>query len=60
MLSGLSGRPSHVVILVSESEDYSVYALMLCPLGDIGVGAMTEWRDIVNVVVDRFKLQMKS
>ena len=60
MLSGLSGRPSHVMMSVSGSEDHSVYALMLCPLGDIGVGAMTEWRDIVNVVVDRFKLQMKS
>ena len=28
--------------------------------GDIGVGAMTEWRDIVNIVVDRFRLQLKS
>jgi len=26
----------------------------------IGVGAMTEWRDIVNIVVDRFRLQLKS
>ncbi|KAJ7749333.1 flavoprotein [Mycena maculata] len=24
--------------------------------GDIGIGAMTEWRDIVNIVVDRFQL----
>ena len=50
----------HAVMSVSESEDRIVYAFMLCPLGDIGVGAMAEWRDIVNVVVDRFKLQMKS
>ncbi|KIM55245.1 hypothetical protein SCLCIDRAFT_1221278, partial [Scleroderma citrinum Foug A] len=28
--------------------------------GDVGVGAMTEWRDIVNIVVDRFRLQLKS
>jgi len=28
--------------------------LLAC--GDIGIGAMTEWRDIVQVVVDEFKL----
>ncbi|KAJ7136097.1 flavoprotein [Mycena epipterygia] len=32
--------------------------LLAC--GDIGVGAMTEWRDIVQVVVDEFKLQTNS
>jgi len=26
----------------------------------LGVGAMTEWRDIVNIVVERFQLQLKS
>ncbi|KAJ8523167.1 hypothetical protein ONZ45_g272 [Pleurotus djamor] len=26
--------------------------------GDIGIGAMTEWRDIVQIVVDRFHLQL--
>lgn len=25
--------------------------------GDIGVGAMTEWKDIVKIVVDRFGLK---
>jgi phosphopantothenoylcysteine decarboxylase len=25
--------------------------------GDVGVGAMSEWRDIVQIVVDRFSLQ---
>jgi len=24
--------------------------------GDVGIGAMTEWRDIVQIVVDRFHL----
>lgn len=24
--------------------------------GDVGVGAMTEWRDIVGIVVDKFAL----
>jgi len=27
--------------------------------GDIGVGAMTEWKDIVNLVVERWKLSLK-
>ncbi|KAF9525531.1 flavoprotein [Crepidotus variabilis] len=26
--------------------------------GDVGLGAMTEWKDIVNIVVDRFQLSM--
>ncbi|KAG8818630.1 hypothetical protein FRC17_010766 [Serendipita sp. 399] len=25
--------------------------------GDVGIGAMTEWREIVNMVVDRYKLE---
>ncbi|KAF7300676.1 flavoprotein [Mycena chlorophos] len=29
--------------------------LLAC--GDLGVGAMTEWREIVQIVVDEFKLQ---
>jgi len=32
--------------------------LLAC--GDIGLGAMTEWRDIVQIVVDRFYLVRKS
>ncbi|KAH9480364.1 putative thymidylate synthase [Psilocybe cubensis] len=28
--------------------------------GDIGVGAMTEWKDIVKIVVDRFQLAPKE
>jgi len=28
--------------------------------GDVGLGAMTEWRDIANLVVDHFKLKLKS
>ncbi|KAF7349210.1 flavoprotein [Mycena sanguinolenta] len=28
--------------------------------GDIGIGAMTEWRDIVHIVVDKFKLHASS
>ncbi|KAF4604857.1 hypothetical protein EYR40_003639 [Pleurotus pulmonarius] len=28
--------------------------------GDIGIGAMTEWRDIVQTVVDRFQLQLNE
>jgi len=24
--------------------------------GDVGLGAMTEWRDIVQIVADKFKL----
>ncbi|KAG6860292.1 hypothetical protein C0995_013028 [Termitomyces sp. Mi166 len=28
--------------------------------GDIGIGAMTEWRDIVKIVVDRFSLVKKN
>ncbi|KZV81115.1 flavo protein [Exidia glandulosa HHB12029] len=28
--------------------------------GDVGVGAMTEWRDIVLIVVNQFKLQRKA
>ncbi|KAJ7236185.1 flavoprotein [Mycena rebaudengoi] len=31
--------------------------LLAC--GDIGIGAMTEWRDIVKIVVDEFKLRRK-
>jgi len=27
--------------------------------GDIGVGAMTEWRDIVQIVVDKYHLTSK-
>ncbi|KAJ4485587.1 flavoprotein [Lentinula aciculospora] len=27
--------------------------------GDVGLGAMTEWRDIVQIVVERFKLVLK-
>jgi len=27
--------------------------------GDVGVGAMTEWRDIVQIVVDKFQLARK-
>ncbi|GJE95450.1 flavoprotein [Phanerochaete sordida] len=27
--------------------------------GDVGLGAMTEWRDIVQIVVDRFDLQRR-
>ncbi|KAJ3874841.1 flavoprotein [Lentinula edodes] len=27
--------------------------------GDVGLGAMAEWRDIVQIVVDRFKLILK-
>jgi len=26
--------------------------------GDIGLGAMTEWRDIVNIVVEKFNLRI--
>ena len=25
--------------------------------GDVGLGAMTEWKDIVQIVVDRFNLK---
>ncbi|KAJ7484669.1 flavoprotein [Mycena latifolia] len=32
--------------------------LLAC--GDIGIGAMTEWRDIVQVVVDKFKLTREA
>ncbi|KAH9851716.1 flavoprotein [Lenzites betulinus] len=28
--------------------------------GDIGIGAMTEWRDIVQIVVDKFSLKQKA
>ncbi|TBU44425.1 flavo protein [Dichomitus squalens] len=28
--------------------------------GDIGLGAMTEWRDIVHIVVDRFNLSKRA
>ena len=28
--------------------------------GDAGVGAMTEWKDVVDVVVQHFKLQRKA
>ncbi|KAJ8080294.1 hypothetical protein PM082_017124 [Marasmius tenuissimus] len=28
--------------------------------GDVGLGAMTEWRDIVNIVVERFNLHQKG
>ncbi|KAG9222438.1 hypothetical protein CCMSSC00406_0002773 [Pleurotus cornucopiae] len=28
--------------------------------GDIGIGAMTEWSDIVQIVVDRFQLERKE
>ncbi|KIP04858.1 hypothetical protein PHLGIDRAFT_31156 [Phlebiopsis gigantea 11061_1 CR5-6] len=28
--------------------------------GDVGLGAMTEWRDIVQIVVDRFQLKRKA
>ncbi|KAI0712446.1 flavoprotein [Earliella scabrosa] len=28
--------------------------------GDVGLGAMTEWRDIVQIVVDRFKLVKRA
>ncbi|KIJ17612.1 hypothetical protein PAXINDRAFT_72561, partial [Paxillus involutus ATCC 200175] len=28
--------------------------------GDIGVGAMTEWKDIVRIVVERMQLQLRS
>ena len=27
--------------------------------GDVGLGAMTEWKDIVHIVVDRFQLVRK-
>jgi phosphopantothenoylcysteine decarboxylase len=28
--------------------------------GDVGLGAMTEWRDIVKIVVDKMKLVRKD
>jgi len=28
--------------------------------GDVGLGAMTEWRDIVKIVVDQMKLVCKD
>ncbi|KAG8756531.1 hypothetical protein FRC14_002971 [Serendipita sp. 396] len=28
--------------------------------GDVGIGAMTEWKDIVGMVVDRYKLELKQ
>lgn len=28
--------------------------------GDIGIGAMTEWKDIVQIVVDRFELKRRE
>ncbi|KIJ62561.1 hypothetical protein HYDPIDRAFT_93825 [Hydnomerulius pinastri MD-312] len=28
--------------------------------GDIGLGAMTEWRDVVGIVVEKMELQLKS
>ncbi|KAJ6571829.1 flavoprotein [Mycena capillaripes] len=44
--------------IVREVVKYHVVGpigkLLAC--GDIGIGAMTEWRDIVQIVVDEFKL----
>ncbi|KAG8797040.1 hypothetical protein FRC16_009272 [Serendipita sp. 398] len=28
--------------------------------GDVGIGAMTEWKEIVGMVVDRYKLELKQ
>jgi len=47
-------------MLVSAGEHSGIYAFIFRLLSDIGLGAMTEWRDIVNIVVDRFRLQLKS
>ncbi|KAF7289931.1 flavoprotein [Mycena indigotica] len=45
--------------IVQEVVKYNVVGpiakLLAC--GDLGVGAMTEWRDVVQVVVDRFELE---
>ena len=46
-------------------EDRTTYMQMTCPLTftylmQPGIGAMTEWREIVQIVVDRYQLIRKT
>ena len=43
------GKPSHTRVIVFVPDHFVS-----------GIGAMTEWRDIVQIVVDRFKLVRKA
>lgn len=47
--------------IVKEVIKYNVVGPIGKPLacGDIGLGAMTEWKDIVDIVVEAFNLQLK-
>ena len=49
---------SHHLRIIREVIGYNIVGPISKGLacGDIGIGAMLEWRDIVRVVVDRFDL----
>ncbi|KAF9048800.1 flavoprotein [Panaeolus papilionaceus] len=53
--------PEHIRVL-QEVIKYNVVGpigkALAC--GDVGLGAMTEWRDIVSIVVDKFQLKLKD
>ncbi|KAL4071993.1 hypothetical protein J3A83DRAFT_4188063 [Scleroderma citrinum] len=54
----LMAKHLHIVCEVMQYNVISpVRKNLVC--GDVGLGAMTEWRDIVKIVVDRFCLQLK-
>ena len=48
--------------IVKETLRYEVVGPIAKNLacGDTGLGAMTEWKDIVRIVIDKFNLDKKS